>query len=397
VIGRRSAAVAGVLALLLVACPEDPLDPDPEPEVVEEEATPDVPAEPPEEPPDEPEEPEPAEPVEIEVTVVATNLEVPWEAVFTPDGRTYVTERDSGRLLELQPPPRGGQRADTVMVEVQRFPINPAGEGGLLGLAVSPDFDDDGLLYAYYTTDEDNRIVRFRPGEEPQPVLTGIPRGGNHNGGRIAFGPDDGMLYAGTGDAGVPQHSQDPGSLGGKILRMTPDGEVADGNPRPDSLVYALGLRNVQGLAWDAGGRLFATEFGPAVDDEINLVEPGANYGWPHVTGEAGHPQFVDPVLVRQPPEASWSGAAVLLDGAIPQWEGHLFAAALRGQRLWRVEPENGAVAGVEELLAGEFGRLRQVVQTPDGSLWVLTSNRDGRGRPVPEDDRIIRLGPPEG
>ncbi|MDQ3973876.1 MAG: PQQ-dependent sugar dehydrogenase [Actinomycetota bacterium] len=322
-----------------------------------------------------------------EVSVVASGLQAPWEIVFAPGGRAYVTERDTGRLL--------AREVDGTIREVQRFAIDNDGEGGLLGLAASPAFSQDGLLYAFMTTAEDNRVVRFRPGEPPQPVLTGLPAASFHDGGRIAFGPD-GLLYITTGDAGVSSRAQDPGSLGGKILRMSADGGVPADNPFPGSPVYALGLRNPQGLAWDAAGRLYATEFGPGRDDEVNVVVPGGNYGWPEVTGAAGDPRFVDPIVVRQPAEASWSGAAILSDGAIPEWEGSLFAAALRGERLWRFAlDDQGRVAGVDELLGGEFGRLRQVVQAPDGSLWILTSNRDGRGDPVAADDRIIRIGPP--
>jgi glucose/arabinose dehydrogenase len=322
--------------------------------------------------------------VEIEARVIATNLEAPWEVVFADD-RVFLTERDSGDVLEL---------ADDGATEVVlSLDIDPAGEGGLLGLIADPDADELGF-YAFLTTAEDNRIVRVAPGGEPEPVLTGIPKARIHNGGRIAFGPD-GMLYAATGDAGEPGLAQDPGSLAGKILRITADGSVPEDNPDPDSPVYASGIRNPQGLAWTADGTLYSSSFGPDRDDEVNRIEPGANYGWPEVTGEAGVEGFTDPVFVRQPPEASWSGIAALVDGAIPQWEGDLFVAALRGERLWRLAlAEDGTVAESEELFVGELGRLRQAVQAPDGSLWILTSNLDGRGSPVDDDDRIVRVGP---
>jgi glucose/arabinose dehydrogenase/putative cell wall-binding protein len=322
-----------------------------------------------------------------EVEVIATGLTAPWDVAFTPDGRAYLTERDTGRIHVREP--------DGSIRLVQTIPgVNNEGEGGLLGLTASPGFAQDGLLYAYVTTATDNRVVRFRPGEPPAPVLTGIPRGSNHNGGRIAFGPD-GMLYVATGDAGVQSHSQDPASLAGKILRVTPDGAVPPGNPFGASPVWAVGIRNAQGLAWDAQGRLYATEFGPNRDDEVNIITAGSNYGWPVVTGAAGDPRFVDPIVVRQPTVASWSGAAVLTGGSIPAWEGSLFVAALRGQRLWRFSLAEGVVTAAEELLVGEYGRLRAVAQAPDGALWVLTNNRDGRGSPVADDDRIIRIGPP--
>ena len=329
-------------------------------------------------------------PVEVQTSVLATNLEAPWDVAFLPDGNALLTERDSGRVLSVSP---SGETE-----EVQTLPADGSGEGGLLGLALSPDYEDDGLVYAYYTTAEDNRVVRFRLGDEPEPILTGIPVNTYHNGGRISFGPD-GMLYVGTGDAGNTASSQDPNALGGKILRINPDGSVPADNPFPDNPVYSYGHRNVQGLAWDAEGRFYATEFGQNTYDEVNLIEPGQNYGWPNVEGEGGEAQgYVDPISTWATSEASPSGATVLTAGGIPQWQGDFFMAALRGERLWRLDlDQNGAVAGREELLTGQAGRLRHVAQAPDGSLWILTNNRDGRGSPIPDDDRILRLAPAEG
>jgi glucose/arabinose dehydrogenase len=331
-----------------------------------------------------------AGPVEVQTSVLATNLEAPWAVAFLPDGNSLVTERDSGRVLSVSP---SGETE-----EVQTLPADGSGEGGLLGLALSPDYEIDGLVYAYYTTAEDNRVVRFRLGEEPEPILTGIPVNTYHNGGRISFGPDD-LLYVGTGDAGNTASSQDPNALGGKILRINPDGSVPADNPFPDNPVYSYGHRNVQGLAWDAEGRLYATEFGQNTYDEVNLIEPGQNYGWPNVEGDGGEAQgYVDPISTWATSEASPSGAAVLTAGGIPQWQGDFFMAALRGERLWRLDlDQNGAVVGREELLTGQAGRLRHVAQAPDGSLWILTNNRDGRGSPIPDDDRILRLAPAEG
>jgi glucose/arabinose dehydrogenase len=393
---RRGVLLAGIaaLALGLAACPADDEPAAPPTPAAPAPATPTpatpapTPAATPAETPTPSPEPTPAtdEPVDIDESVVAAGLEAPWDVAFTADGRTFVTERDSGRLLELDD---AGAAS-----EVQTLPIDPAGEGGLLGLTT----DSDGeTLYAYYTSAEDNRVVRFAPGDEPEPILTGIPKAQIHNGGRVAFGPD-GMLYVTTGDAADPGLSQDPDSLAGKILRVTPDGALPDDNPDPGSPVYAAGIRNSQGLAWDAGERLIIAEFGPNVDDAVLRVEAGSDQGWGADTAAApaGARPFPDPIDVRQPPDASWSGAGVLRDGAIPQWEGDLFVTALRGERLWRYAlDEDGGVAEIEELLVGEYGRLRQPVQAPDGSLWVLTSNRDGRGSPAADDDRIIRLGPP--
>lgn len=325
--------------------------------------------------------------VAVEISVIAGNLAAPWGLAFADD-RAFVTERDSGRVLEV---------IDEGTVEIAALQVDPAGEGGLLGIAASPRFSRDGLLYAYTTTATDNRVVRFSvDGGSPEPVVTGIPAGRIHNGGRIAF-DDAGLLYVGTGDAGTDGLAQDLDSLGGKVLRVTADGTVPPDNPFAGSPVWTYGHRNVQGLAWGPGGVLYATEFGPDRDDELNVLEAGGNYGWPAVTGRASDPDYVDPVAVRQPAEASWSGAAVLTDGAIPQWEGDLFAAALRGGRLWRfpLAADGTVLADQAEQLVVDQGRLRLAVQAPDGSLWVLTSNTDGRGNPAPDDDRILRIGPP--
>ena len=333
-----------------------------------------------------PPEPNPAGPVEVEVSTLVSGLEVPWGLAFLPDGRALVTERDSGRLLAVD--------NEGNVEEIQRIPEGGSGEAGLLGLALSPNYQQDGYVYAYYTTAEDNRVIRFRLGEEPEPILTGIPDNVYHDGGRIAFGPD-GMLYVATGDAGDVQLSQDVDSLAGKILRLNPDGSVPDDNPFPNSLVYSYGHRNVQGLTWDQEGQLFASEFGQDAYDEVNLIQPGGNYGWPEVEGEGGEPDYIDPVAVFSTDEASPSGAGIPVDSAIPQWNGDFLMAALRGETLWRLElSPDGTVSETEQLLQGDYGRLRHVAQAPDGSIWVLTNNRDGRGNPVPEDDRILRLAP---
>lgn len=323
----------------------------------------------------------------IEVQVVARNLEAPWGVAFLPGGDALVTERDSGRLLRVS----GGGDIE----EIQRIPEGGSGEGGLLGLALSPDYERDRLVYVYYSTGEDNRVGRFQLGEPPEPILTGIPVNVVHDGGGLAFGPD-GMLYVTTGDAGDAETAQDRNSLSGKILRLTPDGGIPDDNPFPDNPTYSYGHRNVQGLAWDENGQLYASEFGQDRFDEVNRIEPGGNYGWPEVEGEGGEPEFIDPIQTFSTDEASPSGAAILKDSAIPQWDGDFFMAALRGARLWRLElGPDGNVTGREALLQGEYGRLRNVVQAPDGSLWVFTNNRDGRGTPSEGDDRILRLALP--
>jgi glucose/arabinose dehydrogenase len=324
----------------------------------------------------------------VEVSTLAADLEVPWSFAFLPDGDALVTERDSGRLLRVS--------SSGDVQEIQTLPEGGSGEGGLLGVAVSPDYEDDRYIYAYYTTRVDNRVVRFRMGERPEPILTGIPVNTYHDGGRIKFGPD-GMLYVSTGDAGDSANSQDRNSLGGKILRIEPDGSVPLDNPFPGNPIYSYGHRNVEGLAWDSEGQLYASEFGASTWDEVNRIEAGENYGWPAVEGRGGEDQgYVDPITVWPTSEASPSGAEIMVEGAIPQWEGDLFVAALRGERLWHLElNDSGEVVDREKLLDGEVGRVRDVIQAPDGSLWVSTSNYDSYGNPVSEqDDRILRLAP---
>jgi glucose/arabinose dehydrogenase len=271
--------------------------------------------------------------------------------------------------------------------------VKAGGEGGLLGLAVSPDFGTDHLVYAYFTTESDNRIARMLYDEQrpagvrlgqPDTILKGIPKGQIHNGGRIAFGPDR-MLYAGTGETSDKGLAQDRKSLGGKILRMTPDGEPAHGNPSADSVVYDVGHRNVQGLAWDSGKRLWASEFGQDTWDELNHIEPGKNYGWPGAEGRSGKSGFVDPVEQWKTADASPSGIAYAA--------GSIWMAGLRGERLWRI-PLDGTkpVAAPQAFLNGKYGRLRTVVSAGDGMLWLVTSNTDGRGDAHRGDDRILRL-----
>ena len=310
-------------------------------------------------------------------------LEVPWGLDFLPDDAAVVTERMSGRVLHVTPDGTLNQLG-TITAAV------PEGEAGLLGVAVSPSFDTDRTLFFYLTTGSDNRVLSAELDGmelgEPTVVLDGIPRGFIHDGGRIAFGPD-GYLYVSTGETGDPELAQDPGSLAGKILRITADGAPAPGNPNPDSPVWSLGHRNVQGLAWDDQGRLWASEFGDSTWDELNLIEKGGNYGWPEVEGTGGAPEFIDPQLVWPVEDASPSGLA---------WaDGHLWMAGLRGQRLWRIDVSaSGAASRPTAYFTEDYGRLRTVTTAPDGTIWMTTSNQDGRGEPTPADDRVILIQP---
>ena len=323
-----------------------------------------------------------AEDDDVGVQVLVKNLQVPWGLAFLPDGDALVTERDTRRLLRVTP----GGRSTPVETITEAY---AAGEGGLLGIAVSPKYATDKTVFIYYSTSSDNRIASLVLGQRPKPIVTGIPIAANHNGGRIAFGPD-GYLYAGTGDAATPSRAQDVKSLGGKILRMTAAGKPAPGNPYPNSLVWSIGHRNVQGLAWDAKKRLWATEFGQKKFDEVNLVTKGGNYGWPTVEGTGTDKRFVNPLVTWTTDEASPSGDVVV--------GNTLIVAALKGERLWvlTLDPETPKVSGQPRaLLQSRYGRLRTVVAAPDGSVWVTTSNRDGRGNPAVDDDRILRIIPP--
>jgi len=264
-------------------------------------------------------------------------------------------------------------------------------EGGLLGLAIHPEFPEQPWVYAYYSTSADNRVVRMRYDKgrlgPQQVVLEGIPLGDFHNGGRLGFGPD-GLLYVTTGDSTERALAQDRTSLAGKILRLTPTGAPAQGNPfGPQSPVFSLGHRNVQGLTWDPAGRLYASEFGQDTWDELNRVEAGDNFGWPTVEGDVGDTEYVDPIVQWSPEEASPSGVA---------WaRGSVWMAGLRGERLWQIDvTDEGTVRGEPQaFFVGEYGRLRTVELAPDGSLWLITSNTDGRATTTREgDDRILRL-----
>lgn len=312
---------------------------------------------------------------------LATDLDVPWGIDFLPDGSALVAQRDSAAVAHVTP---DGRVTDAGTVEGVRH----GGEGGLLGLAVDPDFPEQPHVYVHHTTDTDNRVVRleYDGGSlgDPEVILDGIPAANTHNGGRIAFGPD-GHLYVATGDAQEGDASQDTDSLAGKILRITALGEPASDNPF-DNHVYSYGHRNVQGLAWDDEDNLYATEFGQDTLDEVNLIEPGNNYGWPEVEGPGGGDGFTDPLVTWEPAEASPSGAAIVGDS--------LYVAALRGARLWEI-PLNGdgTVGEPEPHFVDEFGRLRTVVAAPDGdALWLSTSNLDTWGSPADDDDRIMTV-----
>ena len=318
-----------------------------------------------------------------EPVVIASGLDAPWSILRIPGGGTLISERDTTLIRELL--------GDGSLREAGRVAdARPGGEGGLLGLAFLADSaapGGTGWVYAYFTAADDNRIVRMPLGGpagrrtlgEPDTVLDGIPKAGNHNGGRIAFGPD-GLLYATAGDAGNGSNAQNLDSLGGKILRMTPTGRTPAANPF-GTLVYSYGHRNPQGIAWDSRGQLWASEFGQNTWDELNKITPGANYGWPIVEGKGGGDDHVDPVAQWSTDQASPSGIAIVSDT--------IFMASLRGQRLWRIDPSTG---GAGDWFVNSYGRLRDVVSGPDGTLWFVSNNTDGRGSPAPGDDRLYQV-----
>jgi glucose/arabinose dehydrogenase len=312
---------------------------------------------------------------------LARGLRVPWGLAFLPNGDALVGERVNGRIHRVAR--RGGRTL------VGRIAVSDVGEGGLLGLAVAPTFGSGGdrWVYAYFTsTSGDNRIERRRLSRgalgDPELVLDGIPAAANHDGGRLAFGPD-GLLYVGTGDAGVSSRAQDLGSPAGKILRMTPTGGVPDGNPF-DTLVWSYGHRNVQGITWDGRGRMWAAELGQSRQDELNRIRPGRNYGWPDSEGQSSDPDHTDPFVTWRPASCSPSGIAAA--------GGRIWVGALRGQALWSVQLGGRNPGRKVRHFHERYGRIRTVAKAPDGSLWITTSNRDGRGDPARSDDRVIRL-----
>ena len=375
---RTALAVAGALAvasIALVGCqpePAGPLTTMPVPS-----STPSATASGPQ---------ETVQPVGEPVTVVG-GLAAPWSMVRLESGSTLISERDSGVVKELTP---DGALRDAAVIPG----VVASGEGGLLGLEFVSG-EDAGTrgdwLYAMFTAESDNRVVRFPLQGEPgsyalgagDEILTGMFKAGNHNGGRIKLGPD-GMLYVTIGDASDPVHSQSGGTdINGKILRIELDGSIPDDNPFDGSAIWSLGHRNPQGIAWDADGQLWAAEFGQNTWDEFNVITAGANYGWPVVEGAADDPAYTNPVYQWSTDDASPSGLAHV--------RGTFFLAALGGERLWAIYPTTAGTTAVE-YFGGQFGRIRDVTAGPNGTLWLLTNNTDGRGNPTDGDDRILQV-----
>ncbi|MDO9356037.1 MAG: PQQ-dependent sugar dehydrogenase [Solirubrobacteraceae bacterium] len=316
-----------------------------------------------------------------EVKTVASGIEVPWDIAFLPDGEPLVSERDRGQIVSL---PTDGSKPTVIDVKG----VSAAGEGGLLGIAVSPDYEQDRTVFAYLTSQSDNRIVAIDTRTKAQkPILTGLAKNTFHNGGALEFGPD-GKLYAGVGDAGASGSAQDRSSRNGKILRIDPDGGVPAGNPIDGSPVWSLGHRNVQGLAWDGDDRLWASEFGQNDVDEVNLIAAGKNYGWPDVEGDGDTQggKYTSPVATWSPTATSSpSGAAIVGD--------ELYVSALAGRTLWQIALDGTKAGEPKSLFPEKYGRIRAVATAPDGTIWFSTSNTDGRGDPADDDDKIFKLG----
>jgi len=313
-------------------------------------------------------------------STVAENLEIPWALTFLPDNRILVTERP-GRVKIVN---QNGNLALAATISS----VKHIGEGGLLGIALHPNFKENSFVYLYYTYSGSgnntlNRVARYKLENNQlineEIIVNEIPGASNHNGGRIKFGPDN-MLYITTGDAQNPSQAQNRNSLAGKILRVTDEGSPAPGNPF-GNLVYSFGHRNPQGLAWDRN-KLWATEHGPSTRDEVNLIETGKNYGWPEIEGDEKKSGLENPVLNSGSDTWAPSGAAF--------YQGSVFFGGLRGSALFEKTADNK----LEEHFKNEFGRIREVVLGPDNYLYITTSNRDGRGLVKPGDDKIIRIDP---
>lgn len=338
-------------------------------------------------------------PSSITKATIAKGLDTPWAIDFAPDGRIFLTERP-GRIRIIKD---GALQTEPWMT----LDVAEAGEAGLLGLVIDPQFKQNKYIYTAYSYKDSqgnikNRLVRLREegnkGVTDKILIDNVLGGKNHNGGRVKFGPD-GKLYWGVGETFVGSLAQDKSSLNGKILRLNSDGTVPADNPFPGSYIYSYGNRNVQGLAWQpSSGLLFATEHGPSGEkgccqDELNLIEAGKNYGWPEITGNETREGMVTPIL-QSGNSNTWAPAGATFVTRGP-WSGSLLFTGLLGAALYRVilDPkEKGKVNKLESYFAGELGRLRDIAEGPDGYLYLLTSNRDGRGSPAAGDDRVIKI-----
>ena len=339
------------------------------------------------------------------VETVATGLEVPWAFAWLPNKDMLVTERP-GRVRIIE---NGKLRAEPVYVVPD---VEPSSESGLMDITLHPDIAKNGFLYLAYSYNKDGKLVKvvrykYAGGKftEPKTIVDGIPGAPNHAGIRCRFGPD-GKLYVTTGDSTDWDLAQKLDSLAGKTLRLNDDGSIPPDNPfvktggaRPE--IWSYGHRNAQGLAWQPGsGLMFQTEHGPSFfegkgsgGDEVNIVERGKNYGWAEIHHTESRAGMESPLLEYSP--ACAPGSAMFYDGAVfPAFKGNFFFGCLRGARITRVTLDGRKVVSQENLLEGVLGRIRDMEQGPDGFIYFSTSNRDGRGSPAKDDDRIMRIVP---
>jgi len=330
----------------------------------------------------------------VKVETFAENLDIPWSIVWDPDGTIFFTERN-GSIRTIQ---------DGIVSEKPILSLDVSGfEGGLLGIALDPNYSENHYIYLYYSYQNflftENKVVRYVESNltlsKDKVLIDKIPGGPIHDGGRIQFGPD-GKLYITTGETGNPDLAQQVTSFAGKILRINSDGSVPEDNPFSGSPIYSYGHRNPQGLDWDESGNLVATEHGPSGHDEINVIVPGANYGWPDIIGSEKMEGLVTPIMNTGVETWAPSGAEFYDGNKIPQWTGKFFVATLRGNHLHMIDfnLDKNKVLSHQKLFTGDFGRLRDVATGPDGYIYFLTSNRDGRGSPEISDDRILRIVP---
>lgn len=330
------------------------------------------------------------------IEIIAGGLMVPWAVAVGDEGRIYITER-TGALRVID----NGALVSEPLIALGS-PFISRGEGGLLGIALDPDFPLNHYIYLMHTYLEGgtsyNRVVRLTEEKNTAVIdyvlIDHIPGGMIHNGGRIKFGPDR-KLYITTGDSGTSSLAQDLTSMAGKILRINPDGSIPEDNPFPRSPIYSFGHRNPQGLAWDQRGVLYASEHGQTAHDEINLILPGQNYGWPLVQGD----EEIAGSYLRKPlihsGDITWAPSGITFVDQGP-WRGRLLASALRGEELlsFVLNSTGTRVESLESWLLHEYGRLREALQAEDGSLYLTTSNRDGRGTYRQGDDKVLRLLP---
>ena len=325
---------------------------------------------------------------EVKVETVVDNLKIPWELVFAPDGRIFFTERD-GKLWVIE---------DESLELVATFPTSNTLEGGLLGLALDPEFEKNNFLYLYQTYFgfelHHNKVVRYTVSNnqltDEQILIDKIPGALWHDGGRIKFGPDE-KIYITTGDATNANLSQKIDSLAGKILRINADGTIPVDNPFESSPVFSYGHRNSQGIDWTENGILVSSEHGPSGEkgyahDEINVIEPGKNYGWPVIVGDSNNPEYTNPILHSG--DVTWAPSGLLYydSDKIPELKGKFLVAALRGQHVMVLDLDlkNNSVKSVEKIFQDKYGRIRDLVQSPDGNVFILTSNGD--------NDKILRV-----